>query len=136
MTDASHAGTGAVALTLSDELLRASQRALNAGLYEMAYHTLAGALHGAESVGDGVRLRAIQEEAGRQQDVIDAEAPEHRLSRGGGRRHGHAGWYDALALQAKSAVLVARAASAVERVETQRDTARQLRRALRDSQDG
>jgi hypothetical protein len=132
MTHAYHrldqTASSALAVQLSDELLSASRQALAAGLYELAYHALAGALHGAESGGDGERLRAIEAEAGRQQGVVDTEATEHRLSRRGGRRHGHVGWYDALALQAKAAGTAVRSASAFERAVAEREAVRALQR--------
>jgi hypothetical protein len=115
----------AYAASLSDELLTLSRSALDAGIFETAYHALAGALHGAESAGDDDRLRAIQVEASRQQDAVDARAPAHRLSRGGGRERGHGGWYDALAGEVTTVLARERAEAGLERIAAQREQARE-----------
>ena len=104
-----------LAATLSDELLAASRAALAAALYEVAYHALAAALHGAEAANDEGRLREIQAEATRQQNEVDRRAPGHRLSRNAGRERAHGGWFDALAIQITSVMSRLHAAAALER---------------------
>lgn len=122
-TGSEHAPADPLALgsTLSDELLSISRRAITAAMYEAAYHALAGALHGAEDPIDGDRLRAIQEEAARQQEILDADAPAHRLSRPFGRAHGRAGWYDALVVQATVVLARERATAALDRSVARRE---------------
>lgn len=113
-----------LATRLADELLADSRAALGADLYEVAYHALAAALHGAEAARDAGRLRAIHGEATRQQNEVDARAPNHRLSRNSGRQRAHGGWFDALAIQATSVLSRQHAASALEWSATQRLQAR------------
>lgn len=122
-TGSEHAPGDPVALgsVLSDDLLAISRRALDAAMYETAYHALAGALHGAEAPVDGDRLRAIQDEAARQQDIVDANAPEHRLSRPFGRTQGRAGWYDALVVQVTAVLSRERATAALDRSVARRE---------------
>jgi hypothetical protein len=104
-----------LAAKLTDELLTDSRSALDAELYEVAYHALAAALHGAEAAKDDERLREIQAEATRQQKEVDAHSPNHRLSRNAGRERAHGGWFDALAIQATSILSRHHAAEALER---------------------
>jgi hypothetical protein len=114
MTDAKLDEVATLATKLADELLSESRAALDAELYEVAYHALAAALHGAESARDDGRLREIQAEATRQQNEVDARAPSHRLSRNTGRDRGHGGWFDALAVQASSVMSRHHATAALE----------------------
>jgi hypothetical protein len=100
---------------LSVELLAISRRARDAAKYESAHHALAGALHGAESASDGDRLRTIQDEAARQQEFVDSNAPEHRLSRPLERAQGGAGWYDARVVQYTAVLSRERATATLDR---------------------
>ena len=68
---------------LSDtyERLLATSRAMTArGLYEVAYHALAAAMHCAEALGDSERLVVVEREAREQLMWIDDRDPEHQLS--------------------------------------------------------
>ena len=105
----------ALGSALSDELLAISRRAIDGAMYETAYHSLAGALHGAEAAVDGDRLRVVQDEAARQQGIVDTDAPEHRLSRPFGRAHRRSGWYDALVVQCTAVLSRERATAALGR---------------------
>jgi len=120
MPDATIDTVARFATKLNDELIVDSRLALDAKLYEVAYHALAAALHCAEAAHDDVRLQAIQAEATRQQDEVDASSPHHRLSRNAGRERAHGGWFDALAIQASSVMSRQHAAAALERSTTQR----------------
>ena len=120
MADAKLDDVATLATKLSDELLSDSRAALGADLFEVAYHALAAALHGAEAAEDGERLRAIQAEATRQQDEVDLRSPNHRLSRNAGRQRAHGGWFDALAIQVTSVLSRQHAAVALERSTVQR----------------
>jgi hypothetical protein len=86
----------------------------------MAYHALAGALHAAEVGSDLDQLLRVQEEAHRQQEVVDRTAPGHRLSRSGGREQGHSGWYEVLAVQVTSILTRLRAGAALAASTAQR----------------
>jgi hypothetical protein len=105
---------------LSERLLEISRQGLAAGAFEMAYHALAGALHAAEVGSDLDQLLKVQEEAHRQQEVIDRAAPGHRLSRTGGREQGHSGWYEILAVQVTSILTRLRAGAALAASTAQR----------------
>jgi hypothetical protein len=120
MSDARLDEVATLATKLTDELLADSRAALDAELYEVAYHALAAALHGAEAARDDGRLREIQAEATRQQNMVDARSPSHRLSRNSGRERRHGGWFDALAVQATSVMSRHHATAALEQSTAQR----------------
>ena len=120
MPDAFRQSTPSAAAGLSDVLLEVTRRASAAGMYETAYHALAGAMHAAEDGADLQRLAVIREEALRQQDIVDAASPDHRLSRKGGEQ-GHRGWLETLAMLASAASVRMRGAEAVEHAEQLRD---------------
>jgi len=115
MSEAKLDEVATLAAKLTDELLSESRLALDAELYEVAYHALAAALHGAEAAKDDGRVREIQAEATRQQNAVDARSPNHRLSRNAGRERAHGGWFDALAIQATSVLSRHHATEALER---------------------
>jgi hypothetical protein len=117
MTRDSGQGDPSVAGSLTEVLLTAASQASDAGLYEVAYHALAGAMHSAEEAGDRDRLATVREEALRQQSVVDAGAPEHRLSSRGGQQQGHQGWFDTLGVMASAASVRMRGTAAVEHAE-------------------
>jgi hypothetical protein len=62
------------------QLIDINQKMMQSGHYEVAFHALEAALHCAEDLEDEQRLTAIQQAAEQQRDLIDAEAPEHRMS--------------------------------------------------------
>jgi hypothetical protein len=118
--DKKEVDVAALATKLSDDLLAESRSALAAGMYEVAYHALAGALHGAEEASDDQRLRAIQAEATSQQNAVDERSPQHRLSRLSGKDRGHRGWFDALAMQANAVISRQHAGAILDHSTTQR----------------
>jgi hypothetical protein len=118
--DKKEVDVAALAAKLSDDLLADSRLALAAGMYELAYHALAGALHGAEAASDDQRLRAIQAEAASQQSAVDERSPRHRLSRLAGKERGHKGWFDALAIQANAVMSRQHAGAMLDRSTSQR----------------
>jgi hypothetical protein len=85
-----------------------NQKALEAQLYETAYHTLAAAFHWAEAMGDEQRLLAIGRAAQVQQQWIDTQAPGHRLSTQATTQRGGTSFYDSLVRQAAAQVLIAK----------------------------
>jgi hypothetical protein len=113
MSDIYDRRDGGLDPALTEQLLEISRKALVAGAFEMAYHALASALHAAEVASDTEQLVKIQQEALRQQDVVDREAPGHRLSRSAGREQGRSGWHEVLAGQVTAILSRHRAAAAL-----------------------
>jgi hypothetical protein len=89
-------------------LLAANADAMAVHLYEVAYHALAAALHAAEPLEDPERFDAVERLAGRQQELINHQAPDHRLATRSAGERGHAGLFPTLAAQARAKALMAR----------------------------
>ncbi|HEU4404460.1 MAG TPA: hypothetical protein VFS43_04125 [Polyangiaceae bacterium] len=89
-------------------LLEVNAWAMRAGLYEVAYHALAAALHLAESLADPKRFDTVAALAERQQEHIDEHEPGHRLSRRSSEGRGQAGLFPTLARQARLRATLAR----------------------------
>ncbi|MGE5658840.1 MAG: hypothetical protein ACM37W_19760 [Actinomycetota bacterium] len=82
------------------QLMVISQRMLQSGHYEVAFHSLEAAFHCADDLKDEQRLIAVQREAERQRDFIDAEAPTHRMSTQTANQRGGQNMYSLLIRQA------------------------------------
>ncbi|HUS13919.1 MAG TPA: hypothetical protein VM536_02775 [Chloroflexia bacterium] len=80
-------------------LLVDNHDAFAAGLYEVAYHALAAALHWADTARDANRLHEIQNQAHAQRAWIVANAPTHRISPQAAALRGNRSVYDSLDLQ-------------------------------------
>lgn len=93
---------------LYEQLMVLNQKALEAQLYETAYHTLAAAFHWAEAMADEQRLLAIGQAAQAQQQWIDTHALEHRLSAQSTTNRRGTSLYASLARQAAAQVLIAK----------------------------
>lgn len=94
-------------LTAPDEtdlytrLLAANAEAMEAGLYQAAFHALVSALHAVEALPNPDRYEAVAAIAERQQRHIDEREPGHRLSTSSSHGRGHVGLFPTLALQAR-----------------------------------
>jgi hypothetical protein len=84
------------------QLMRINSEAFDAGHYEVAYHALMASLHAAQDAGDVEHLRAVERTAEQQQDRIDADAPNHRLSSHQAKKHGAMGIFQLAARQASA----------------------------------
>jgi hypothetical protein len=73
---------------LMEQLLRINTDTYQAGLYEVAYHVLAAALHCADELADPELVTAVQELAERQQAELDQGVPAHPLSTTGATGRG------------------------------------------------
>jgi hypothetical protein len=82
-----------------DQLLDINKDAFEQGLYEVAYHTLAAALHCATQIRGQAPLIALEQRARQQKDWIDASAPEHPVSSQSASLHGHRSIYTSLLMQ-------------------------------------
>lgn len=85
-----------------DSLIVISQKALETGHYEVAYHALAAAMHYARDEGNKERLANIETIAQAQQDWIDSRDLKHWMSRQSAARRGVKSLYDTLARQARA----------------------------------
>ncbi|MUL36972.1 hypothetical protein [Gloeocapsopsis dulcis] len=84
-----------------EQLIAVSQKMLQTRHYEVAFHALQAALHCAEELKDEQRLVTVEQEAKRQRDLIDATAPEHRMSTQAAVDRGGKNLYDTLIRQAR-----------------------------------
>jgi hypothetical protein len=89
-------------------LLAAHHAAFAAGHYETAYHALMAALHSAQDRHDIHRLDAIAELAAAQQQRIDTNEPEHRLSSATAAARGHSAMLTLASHQAHAQATLAR----------------------------
>jgi hypothetical protein len=64
--------------------------------YEVAYHTLAAAMHCVEDLGDKQRLSMVEQTAHLQREWIDTYDPGHRLSSQSAARRGARSIYKVL----------------------------------------
>ena len=67
------------AALLYDQFLATSRTAIDAGLFEAAFHGLSAATHCADVLGDVARIHEIERIADKTQDQIDSEKPDHRI---------------------------------------------------------
>jgi hypothetical protein len=63
-----------------EQLMTVSQKVLQSGHCEAAFHALQAALHCAKALKDEQCLIAVQREAERQHDFINNRSPAHRMS--------------------------------------------------------
>jgi hypothetical protein len=89
-------------------LLAAHHAAFDAGHYETAYHALMAALHSAQDQHDARRLDEIAVLAASQQQRIDTDTPEHRLSSATAATRGHSAMLTLASHQAQAQALLAR----------------------------
>lgn len=85
-----------------DHLMVISQKALETGHYEVAYHALAAAMHYARDESNIERLARVETIAQAQQDWIDARDRKHWMSRQSATQRGVKSLYDTLARQARA----------------------------------
>ena len=97
-----------------DRLVAMSRRAFDVGEVEMAYHEMAAALHGAESLEDDARITAIAHLADEQLAWLDAHRPEHQHSSAAAAARGHPGIYRTLAMHARAGLLKLRTNAELE----------------------
>jgi hypothetical protein len=80
-----------------DRLMSMSRQALADQEYEVAYHTLAAAMHHCLTLQQPLPLlREVLSEAAHEQKTLGTLAPEHAISSFTAHRHGHQSVYDAL----------------------------------------
>lgn len=91
---------------LYEQLMAISQEALSNQYYETAYHSLAAAMHYAQSLGDEERLQAVVNAAKEHQDLIDTQTPEHRMATQAAVNRDRISLYQMLARQAAAQVLI------------------------------
>jgi hypothetical protein len=84
---------------LYEQLMDINGEAFGRGLYEVAYHVLAAALHAALSVESEAFLASIEQRAREQRDWIDTYAADPPLSSPSASSHGHASAYTSLVKQ-------------------------------------
>lgn len=98
--------------TESDTLVALGERVFAAGQIEMAYHALAAALHGAETLGDAERMSKVVDLAHEQLAWLDAHRPEHPHASAGAAARGNPGVYAGLVVQANAALIMVRSGRA------------------------
>lgn len=82
---------------LYQALMQLHQDSFEEGRFEVAYHTLAAALHAAEEINNAELLTTIQSLATKRQAEIDRIWPEHKVSSASARRRGNHPLFTALA---------------------------------------
>ncbi len=89
---------------LYDQLMTINGEAFAMGLFSVAYHALASALHSALELQDEAALQRIADTANAQLAWIDRNAPKYEHSTSSARLRGHESIFDTLALQAAARV--------------------------------
>jgi hypothetical protein len=95
---------------VSDALVERSREASKARQFEVAYHTLAAALHVAEAETDVDRLETVVKESRRQQQLVDKAGGIHRVA----SQPGAPGLFESLALLAQAALVRRKGVEAVQ----------------------
>jgi hypothetical protein len=91
---------------LYQRLMSINQEAFAGGYYDIAYHTLAAALHCAQSLNDEKGLSGVERVAEEQLEWIDLHHPEYRYSTQSSSKRGHPNIYGNLIRQVKAIVLI------------------------------
>ena len=81
------------------QLLAISRKASSESAFEVAYHSLAAAMHRAKDLKNVRFLRELLQEAEQQKKLIDTGYPDHPLSSSSARRRSHESIYSSLLLQ-------------------------------------
>ncbi len=89
-----------------NQLMDINQEAFGQGLYEVAYHALAAALHCAYPLEEQVLLDVLERRAREQRDWIDSSASEHVLSSQSASLRGHESVYNTLIRQIQTRKLM------------------------------
>ncbi len=97
-------GDQALVQDLYDRLMAVNQDAFAAGLYNAAYHALAGALHCARQLQDDDGLARVKDAATTQLHWIDQNAPDYEHSSQSAQVRGHDSVFYLLARQAATNV--------------------------------
>ncbi len=92
---------------LLNRLMAANEDAFAAGLFNAAYHALAGALHCARQLQDEAALRRVRDAAGEQLVWIDQNAPDYEHSSQSAEVRGHDSIFYLLARQAAASLEIA-----------------------------
>ena len=92
--------------TMYDQLMQINQDAFEQGHYEVAYHTLAAALHCGLLLEEQGVLEALEQRALQQRDWIDTYASAHHLSSQSASAQGHSGVYTSLLRQIQARKLM------------------------------
>src|SRR5262245_51304865 len=79
------------------QLIKINQKAIGSGQHDVAYHTLAAALHCAADVEDVKRLGEVERLADEQLKWIDAHHPEYEHSTQSASKRGHVSIFKNLA---------------------------------------
>lgn len=102
-----------VAADLYEGSLAIGRQAIDAGLFEVAFHALSAALHCAERLEDVARVQAIDDVARETQQRIDREHPDHRIGSRAASDRGHTPLFNTLSLHAQALAARLRGVDAV-----------------------
>ena len=100
---------------LYDSFLASQDSARGVGVLEVAYHSLAAALHCAEALCDEARAERVKTLADRIRFGIDRDNPEHRLATACAAQRGQTSVFASLAAEAESIATRLRASRATDR---------------------
>jgi len=89
-------------VALFRSLVKANQKAFDKGMYSVAYHALAAALHCAQCNEDEVGLTEVEKAAGEQGSLIDLYAPDYEHSTRSSETRGRTSIFALLARQAST----------------------------------
>ena len=101
---------------LFDLLVTASRDAFSKAYFESAYHSLAAALHCADSMHDEARILEVEALAEQQLGHLNSVAPGHRIATDAAAERGHPGVYAVLLTHARSMVLRNQARQTLTRI--------------------
>lgn len=98
---------------LYDRFLAATREALEAGLFEAAFHGLSATLHCAETLGEIARVHEVERLADETQSHIDREEPDHRIGSNAAAARGQQALFRTLVVHAGAVAARIRAADAI-----------------------
>ena len=105
--------SGHEAANIFEKSLEIGRRAIDAGLFEVAFHCLSAALHCAERLDDVARAKTIGDLADETRRRIDREHPDHRIGSKAAADRGHTPLFETLGVHAKAVALRIRGVDAV-----------------------
>ena len=128
----SHA-SGNVAASIYERSVESGREAIDAGLFEVAFHCLSAALHCADYLDDLARAKKIEDSADETQQRIDREHPDHRIGSKAAADRGHAPLFKTLGLHAQSVAARIRGVDAVAGANRASDREAHRRRGASDT---
>ena len=105
--------SGHDAASIYESCLAIGRQAIDAGLFEVAFHSLSAALHCAERLDDLARTKTIETIADETQQRIDREFPGHRIGSKAAGDRGHTPLFKTLGIHADALAARIRGADAV-----------------------